>query len=53
MKEALLNYDIKGSPLEQDFVGLDQTKFVPANYKNDWSLIRRIDEESAKYRAGR
>jgi phosphonate transport system substrate-binding protein len=53
VKEALLSYDLAGSPLEQDFVGIDQTKFVPVNYKNDWALIRRIDEDSARFRAGK
>jgi phosphonate transport system substrate-binding protein len=45
IKGALLSYDWKGSPLEEIFSGAKQTTFVPVNYKNDWSLIRRIDNE--------
>jgi phosphonate transport system substrate-binding protein len=45
IKAALLSYDWKGTPLEQKFSGAKQTKFVPVNYKNDWALIRRIDDE--------
>jgi phosphonate transport system substrate-binding protein len=53
VKEALLTYDMKGSPLESDFVMADQTKFVPVTYKTDWALIRSIDELSARLRAAR
>jgi phosphonate transport system substrate-binding protein len=45
IKDALLTFDFKGTPLEQMFSGATQTKFLPVNYKNDWSLIRRIDDE--------
>ncbi|HUB24613.1 MAG TPA: phosphate/phosphite/phosphonate ABC transporter substrate-binding protein [Tepidisphaeraceae bacterium] len=45
IKDALLTFDWKGTPLEQMFSGAKQTKFLPVNYKNDWSLIRRIDDE--------
>jgi len=53
IKDAMLSYDIKGSPLESEFVVQDQTKFIPVNYQNDWALIRRIDEQSAQLRANR
>ena len=36
----------RGTPLEQRLGTAGGTKFVPANYKNDWALIRRIDDES-------
>jgi phosphonate transport system substrate-binding protein len=45
IKNALLSYDWKGSPLEKTFSGAKQTVFVPVSYKNDWALIRRIDDE--------
>jgi phosphonate transport system substrate-binding protein len=48
--EALMTFDIKGTPLEQDFGTESQTKFVPVNYKDDWAVIRRIDEECARLR---
>jgi phosphonate transport system substrate-binding protein len=45
VKDALLSYDWKGTPIEEVFTGVKTTKFVPVNYKDDWSLIRRIDDE--------
>jgi phosphonate transport system substrate-binding protein len=48
VREALETFDWRGTPLEQRLGGASAggTKFVPANYKNDWALIRRIDDES-------
>ena len=43
--DALFSFDWAGTPLEKDLSSTRQTKFVPINYKNDWSLIRRIDDE--------
>jgi phosphonate transport system substrate-binding protein len=45
IKNALLSYDWKGTTLEDVFSGAKQTTFVPVNYKNDYSLIRRIDDQ--------
>ncbi len=45
IKSALLNFDWKGTPLEDEFGGPKVTKFLPVNYKDDWALIRRIDDE--------
>jgi phosphonate transport system substrate-binding protein len=45
IKDALLSFDWKGTPLEDIFNGAQQTKFVPVDYKNDWPLIRRIDDQ--------
>jgi phosphonate transport system substrate-binding protein len=45
VKEALLTFDWKGTPLEEILGGAKQTKFLPVNYKTDWALIRRIDDE--------
>ena len=53
IKEAILTFDIKGTALEADFGDQSQSKFVPVSYKNDWALIRRIDEESARLRGSR
>jgi phosphonate transport system substrate-binding protein len=53
VKEALMTFDIKGTPLEQDFGTTTQTKFVPVNYKDDWAVIRRIDEECSRLRPGK
>jgi phosphonate transport system substrate-binding protein len=46
IKEALLTFDLKGTPLEQELGWTGRTKFLPVNYKDDWSLIRRIDDDS-------
>jgi phosphonate transport system substrate-binding protein len=53
VKEALLTYDIKGTALADEFGSGDQTKFLPVKYKEDWALIRRIDQECAKLRSGK
>ena len=45
IRDALASFDWAGTPLEKDLSSSRQTKFVPINYKNDWSLIRRIDDE--------
>lgn len=44
IKAAVMAYDFKGTPLEKEFAAEGKTQFVPANYKNDWSFVRRIDE---------
>jgi phosphonate transport system substrate-binding protein len=41
--EAIKTFDWKGTGLEKE-IGSKFTKFVPASYKNDWPLIRRIDD---------
>ncbi len=45
LKEAFSSFDWKGSGLEKAFGPSGQTKFVPVDYKKDWSLVRRIDGE--------
>ncbi|CAN5375810.1 phosphate/phosphite/phosphonate ABC transporter substrate-binding protein [soil metagenome] len=44
VREAIMTFDMKGTPLEAEFSPTPQTTFIPVNYKNDWSLIRRIDD---------
>ena len=51
--EAMLTFDVKGTPLDVNLGATDQTKMVPLDYKNDFALIRRIDEECAGLRAGK
>lgn len=50
VREALASFDWKGTPLEAVLGSAGGTKFVPTAYKNDWGLIRRIDD--AMGRAG-
>jgi phosphonate transport system substrate-binding protein len=44
IRTALLDFDWKGTGLEKLFGADGQNKFVPVNYKNDWALVRRIDD---------
>jgi phosphonate transport system substrate-binding protein len=47
VREALTTFDWKGTSLEAEITVEGQpAKFVPANYKEQWSLIRRIDDTS-------
>jgi phosphonate transport system substrate-binding protein len=43
IKAAVLAFDWKGTPLEKQMVSA-KTQFVPANYKDQFSLLRRIDD---------
>jgi phosphonate transport system substrate-binding protein len=45
VRDALLSFDWKGTSLEQLLDSGAQTKFVAVNYKNDWTLVRQIDDE--------
>jgi phosphonate transport system substrate-binding protein len=45
VREALLSFDWKGTPLEKVFNTGDHTRFVPMDYKKDWLLVRQIDDE--------
>ncbi len=45
VREALLSFDWKGTSLEKLLNSGSHTKFVPTNYKDDWGLVRRIDDE--------
>jgi phosphonate transport system substrate-binding protein len=42
IKEAFFSFDMKGTALGKEFSGV--TKFVPITYKEDWSVIRDIQE---------
>jgi len=44
IKEALLTFDWKGTPLEAELASSTKTTFLPANYKNQFSLLRKIDD---------
>lgn len=43
LREALTNYDWKGTSVGAYFAGAGQSKFAPADFKKDWELVRRID----------
>jgi phosphonate transport system substrate-binding protein len=45
VREALLSFDWKGTPLEKVLNAGPQTKFVQLDYKKDWGLVRHIDDQ--------
>ncbi len=45
IRDALLSFDWKGTGLEQVLNSNKQTKFVPIDYKKDWVLVRKIDDQ--------
>ncbi len=44
IKDFLLAYNWENTPLQAEFAPDGATKFVPVSYKDDWSLVRRIDD---------
>jgi phosphonate transport system substrate-binding protein len=44
IRGAILDFDWKGTGLEKEFGPSNQTRFAPVDYKNDWALVRRIDD---------
>jgi phosphonate transport system substrate-binding protein len=44
IRDAILNFSFKGTSMEKEFAPANQTKFLPVDYKNDWALVRRIDD---------
>ena len=44
IKESFSGFAWQGTALEKEFAEGGQTAFVPLNYKDDFSLVRRIDD---------
>src|SRR5690625_5258296 len=42
IREAFFTFDFEGTALGEEFEGV--SKFVPINYKDDWTVIRAIQE---------
>nr|WP_299241612.1 phosphate/phosphite/phosphonate ABC transporter substrate-binding protein [uncultured Halomonas sp.] len=42
IKEAFMSFDMQGTALGEEFTGV--TQFVPISYKEDWEVIRDIQE---------
>lgn len=42
IKEAFFTFDMEGTELGEEFKGV--TKFIPINYKDDWEVIREIQQ---------
>ncbi len=45
IKDAFFSFQWKGTGVEREFAASNQTKFAPVEFKNDFSLVRRIDNE--------
>lgn len=48
LRRAMLSFDWKGTPLES-VLGKSHTRFVPTNYRNDWWMVRRIDDVTGTF----
>ncbi|NOG55805.1 MAG: phosphate/phosphite/phosphonate ABC transporter substrate-binding protein [Planctomycetes bacterium] len=46
--KALLEFNWAGTPMDGTVAPVGHTQFIPADYKDDWSLIRRIDDAGGK-----
>ena len=44
IREALLTFDWKGTSMEAELASSSRTQFLPAQYKNDFALLRKIDD---------
>jgi phosphonate transport system substrate-binding protein len=51
IRQTLLDFKLPGTGLEGKF-GVDVTKVVPVDYKQDWADSRRIDQLAAQSRKG-
>jgi phosphonate transport system substrate-binding protein len=48
VRRAILEFSFKNTSLEPRFASSNQTRFVPLNYKNDWAVVRLIDDSLAR-----
>lgn len=48
IRQAFLEYSWKDTSLEKEFGAMGAAKFVPVSYKQDFALIRRIDDAFRK-----
>lgn len=44
IKEAFFTFDWEGTKLLEEFSKSGDTKFIPITFKDDWAVIRQIDE---------
>jgi phosphonate transport system substrate-binding protein len=44
VREAFNSFQWKGTPLADEFAGAGYDRFVAISYKDDWALVRRIDD---------
>jgi phosphonate transport system substrate-binding protein len=53
IRQELLDFNWKETPLEREFEPTGATRFVPVNYKDDWANIRRIEQSLDRARKAR
>jgi len=46
IRTANLDFNWAGTALEKEFAASGKTKFVPVNYKDDFALVRKIDDDT-------
>lgn len=51
VKDAFFSFQWKGTGVEREFAASAQSKFIPVSFKNDFSLVRRIDDEIRSVRS--
>lgn len=44
IKEAFFSFDWAGTKLEEEFSKSGEAQFIPITFKDDWAVIRQIDE---------
>ena len=44
VKDAFFKFEWKGTGVEKEFAASKQSKFVPVKFKDDFALVRRIDD---------
>jgi phosphonate transport system substrate-binding protein len=44
VRQACFDFEWAGTRLEKEYASIGADRFVPVNYKNDWSIVRRIDD---------
>ena len=44
IKEAFFSFPWEGSKLQEEFSKSGEAKFIPITFKEDWAIIRQIDE---------
>jgi phosphonate transport system substrate-binding protein len=51
IREAFLTFSFAGTDLQKFYKKDGETKFLPINYKDDWSFVRFIDESMVMIRS--
>lgn len=45
VREAFQTFQWQGTSLEKEFAQSNQSRFVPVSFKDDWALVRLIDDQ--------